>query len=643
MSSDGDHFAYVVLQPRIPFKDDDGSAYRHIYLWDSQRGSRPYVTGTHSVRSIEFSPDGKTLLFLAKREGDDHRALYEIPVDGGESVKLLEHETDISRFAIDPDNRTIAFTALAPSPDREDLEEKGFKAEVYEEEVRMGQLFLWSRGAETPTSLDIDGSVSDVSWSPDGKLLAIKVAPSGLIDDSYMLKRAWVIRPDGSVVQRFANPGKLGQLTWSGDSKAIAMISAVDIHDPREGVVAIGRVKDGELRMLMTEFEGHASHLDWSDPSAILALYDVGTESTMLAINPQNGSHRTLESGTTSYFSTFSRSGDRLALIGQASTHPGELFVSSLTSSEPPKRVTHHNSFLKDVAFGKQEVITVTARDGLQFEGILIRPVDEKPGKRYPLIMCVHGGPESHISNGWLTGYSYPGHMGAARGYAVFYPNYRGSTGKGVAFSKTSQGEPAGAEFDDLVDAVDHLVAMGLVDQDRVGITGGSYGGYATAWASTYYSDRFAAGVMFVGISNKLSKVGTTDIANEEFYVHAMKRPWENDETWKFFLERSPVYHAGKGKTPLLILHGKEDPRVHPSQSMELYRHLKIRGEAPVRLVFYPGEGHGNAKAGARYDYSLRLMRWMDRFLIEKGEQMPPFDLNYPAQAEQSAATEEAF
>src|SRR5690606_12470890 len=202
-----------------------------------------------------------------------------------------------------------------------------------------------------------------------------------------------------------------------------------------------------------------------------------------------------------------------------------------------------------------------------------------------------HGGPESHYKNGWLTGYSSFGQLAAARGFAVFYPNYRGSTGRGVAFSKLSQGDPAGLEFDDLVDAVDHLIEIGLVDRDKVGVTGGSYGGYATAWLSTRYSDRFAAGVMFVGISNKISKVGTTDIPNEEFLVHARKRPWEN---WQFFLERSPIYYADDSTTPLLILHGEDDPRVDPGQSHELYRHLKLRGQAPVRLVLYPGEGHGN-------------------------------------------------
>ena len=243
-----------------------------------------------------------------------------------------------------------------------------------------------------------------------------------------------------------------------------------------------------------------------------------------------------------------------------------------------------------------------------------------------PLVLDVHGGPESHVRNGWMTGYSTPGQILAAKGIAVFAPNYRGSTGRGVAFSKLGQGDPAGKEFDDLVDAVDHLIASGLVDGAKVGITGGSYGGYATGWCSTRYSDRFAAGVMFVGISDKISKTGTTDIPEEEFLVHALRRPWDD---WTLLLERSPIFHTDKAKTPLLILHGKEDPRVFPGQSLELYRFLKVRSQAPVRLVLYPGEGHGNLRAASRLDYNLRMVRWFAHYLQGPGGAMPPVEVDY--------------
>jgi dipeptidyl aminopeptidase/acylaminoacyl peptidase len=207
----------------------------------------------------------------------------------------------------------------------------------------------------------------------------------------------------------------------------------------------------------------------------------------------------------------------------------------------------------------------------------------------------------------------------------VFYPNYRGSTGRGVEFSKLGQNDAAGKEFDDVVDAVDALVAAGIADNDRVGVTGGSYGGYATAWLATTYSDRFKAGVMFVGISNKISKGMTTEIPVEDIMVHTRFAPYTN---WQFSLERSPLYHAEKCRTPLLIAGGTADSRVHPSQSLQFYRALKLIVETSVRYVRYPGEEHGNRRAASRDDYARRLMRWMDHFVMHGNTDLPPWELD---------------
>jgi dipeptidyl aminopeptidase/acylaminoacyl peptidase len=244
------------------------------------------------------------------------------------------------------------------------------------------------------------------------------------------------------------------------------------------------------------------------------------------------------------------------------------------------------------------------------------------------MVLIVHGGPEAHFSNGWITRYSEPGQILAGEGYAVFYPNYRGSTGKGVDFAKAHQNDYAGGEFNDLVDGVEALAAEEIVNADQVGITGGSYGGFASAWGATALSEHFAASVMFVGISDQLSKFGTTDIPNEMYLVHAREWPWED---WAFFLERSPIRHIEKAETPLLILHGEEDTRVHPSQSMEMYRYMKTATDTPVRLVFYPGEGHGNRMAAARLDYAYRLVRWMNHYITGDGGAPPEFMLEADA------------
>src|SRR5262245_53348245 len=149
---------------------------------------------------------------------------------------------------------------------------------------------------------------------------------------------------------------------------------------------------------------------------------------------------------------------------------------------------------------------------------------------------------------------------------------------------------------------------------------------------------------MFVGISDTVSKCGTTDIPEEMFLVHHRKWLWED---WDYFLKSSPIYHTDKAKTPLLILHGKADPRVHPSQSLELHRHLKIRGKAPVRLVLYPGEGHGNRRAASRLDYNLRMLQWMEHYLKGPGGNPPPYELDYgltpPATKSSSSSWDSRF
>lgn len=323
--------------------------------------------------------------------------------------------------------------------------------------------------------------------------------------------------------------------------------------------------------------------------------------------------------------SSLSYADHRVAFVGHTPTIPPEVYVMGAVDKEP-RRLTDSNPWLKTMAFAKQEVVKYKAKDGLELEGVLIRPLNEEKGKRYPLVLHVHGGPEAHYSNGWITRYADLGQVAAAKGMASFYPNYRGSTGYGVEFSMKGQAAAAGKEFDDFVDGVDHLIKMGLVDEKKVGITGGSYGGYATAWGATYYSHRFAAGVMFVGLSDLVSCAGTTDIPQEMTLVHHRKWLWDD---WDYFLKASPIKHLDKAKTPLLIAHGKNDPRVHPSQSLELYRHLKVRNQAPVRLVLYPGEGHGNRRAASRLDYNIRTLQWFEHYLKGPGGAMPAMDLDY--------------
>ena len=639
ISPDGKHTAYTLSVPRNPLEDEDGPAFSELHVVDHNGRSRPFITGKVSIGKPHWSSDSKWIFYSAKRNDDKHNCVYRIAVDGGESIKTFANETSIESFDISLDGKQIAFLAKRKSEDDvTELEDKGFDQEIYEEDWKttytaISDLDLDSTAANNGDQarfLELKGSAVSAQWSPDGTKLLVVQAPSPSIDDRYMFKRAFVVEAEsGDVIRSLDNPGKLGDLAWSPDSKRVAIVSGEDINDPREGRLFVASL-DGPKQWLnlLPRYAGHVAAIAWVDNENLIYLASEGVSCRIGNVDLKGKIRETIQPGGSVVFSGLSlaSTGD-VALVGHRREHPHEVFMLD-RSAVSARRVTEHNAWLKTIRFAKQQRVEWKARDGKTMEGVLVYPLDHQENQRYPTIMYVHGGPESHESNGWLTSYSRPGQVAAAMGFAVFYPNYRGSTGRGVEFSKLGQADAAGAEFDDLVDGIDHLIKIGITKKDAVGVTGGSYGGYASAWCSTYYSERFAASAMFVGISDNISKVGTTDIPEEMFLVHHRKRLWDD---WDYFLDRSPIRYVERNQTATLILHGKLDPRVHPSQSLELHRHLKTLGKAPVRLVLYEGEGHGNRKAAARLDYNLRMLRWMKHFLIDDAEKAPEYSVDYRA------------
>jgi len=632
VSPGGRHVAYILDVPRRPFIDKDGLAWAELHVADTTTGTtRPFVTGEVNVSAVAWIPDGTGISFLAKRGSDEFTSLYVIPLAGGEARKVYSHGSNITAYSWSPDGKRVAFLAVVPpSKAKKELADKGFNAEIFEEDVHPVRIWIAEPDSTTPARLiDVAGSASELEWSPTGDRLAVALAPTPLVDDHLMHRRIRVIDvASGKITAKLENPGKIGHLAWSPDGKYLALLSGADIHDPSEGRLMVAPAAGGSWKDIIPNLLADVQAVAWKDNDTIRYLTADGCYSTYGEVKRDGTARRTLVPTGGPILNSLSLSDDGTvtAFVADSPQHPNEVYVLG-PKDKQPRRLTHSNPWLKDVRLAPQEVIRHKARDGLELEGILVRPLDEKKGQRYPLILAVHGGPEAHVSNGWVTRYNLPGQVGAARGFAVFYPNYRGSTGRGVEFCKLGQRDAAGKEFDDLVDAVDHLIAVGLVDAKKVGVTGGSYGGYASAWCATRYTDRFAASVMFVGLSNNISKYGTTDIPYEMNLVHHRKWLWED---WKYFEMTSPIRYVEQARTPILILHGKNDTRVHPEQSLQLYRHLKVLGKVPVRLVLYPGEGHGNRRASSRYDYNLRLMQWMEHYLKGAGGAPPPFELEYP-------------
>lgn len=629
ISPDGQAIAFTRNQPRIPFQEEDGSAYRPLYIWTQATGERLFI-GTHTtVNKINWSPDGKYVTFLAKREGDASSSLYAIPLAGGEAIQWLTHETSISDYALSPDGSQVLFIASEPKPDDKNAAH-GFNQHIYEENHVNKGAFIADLKTKEAKRIPFEGSVNGIAFSGDGKHVAIAASPTSLVDHTIMYNRLHVVDVATHAIKySLNNPGKLGDFKFSTKGSYLAFISGATINDPSAGRLFVADMADGKVTKYLLEAEGEMRNMDWHDDRNLYFLWDESVESSLQNLDAKSQKISPIK--TDFGFPPFriSVAGDHIAMMSSTAKHPPELFLYKRKKGSV-ERLTNSNPWLKDIALAPQEVLKTKARDGLEIHSLLIRPLNEKKGERYPLIVIVHGGPESHFRNQWITDYARLGQIAAGRGFAVVYPNYRSSTGRGVAFSQMGFGRPAMEEFDDYVDVVKGLVKDGLVDEKKVGITGGSYGGYATAWGATKQTEHFAAGVMFVGISNKISKWGTSDIPDETFLVHDKIRVWEDFDMYE---RQSPIYYASQSKTPLLIMHGEKDPRVPYSQSVELYRHLKTLGKTPVRLVLYPDEKHGNRAAAARYDYNLRALRWFEHYLQGPGGEKPPAEVDYTPDA----------
>jgi dipeptidyl aminopeptidase/acylaminoacyl peptidase len=243
---------------------------------------------------------------------------------------------------------------------------------------------------------------------------------------------------------------------------------------------------------------------------------------------------------------------------------------------------------------------------GLEIRGMVLVPDGDPP---FPTVVMIHGGPTWSWKHGFDPGYSLPL---AAAGFAVFLPNYRGSTGRGQAFTQLNVGDPAGAEFEDILLGVDAIVARGIAEPSRIGVTGGSYGGFLTGWA-VCTTDRFAAGVMVSGIVDNLSCHLTCNHAFAEFICRGDHR---DPKALELFIERSPITHVARATTPTLILHGSEDQCTPLGQAEELYQGLVLNG-VPTELVVYPREGHGFREREHAMDAERRTVEWFERYLLD--------------------------
>jgi len=597
ISPDGERVAYTVRVPRA-VDVEAGGAYSELYLVSVETGeSRPFITGKVNISSPEWSPDGTYIGFKTSRGEKAKAQVWIIPADGGEAWQATHSKTGVSSFHWHPSGEQIAYVATEPKTESEEkLEDKGY------------------------------------GFTTGGETVAAAISQQNLVDHRYMFQKIHLLDVATKKMRQLSdNPGKLGNYMFSPDGSKMAYTAALERKDHAVSQVYVMDIHGGQpTNLTPPDFRGHVHWVGWKDDKNIVYRSGEGAWPTLSLVRASGGDRKVLLHslkadvivGTPSYTEGFKH----VAFVGSGPDIPGDVYYWK--NGKEPKRLTTLNPWISGRQLGRQEVVRYEARDGLEIEGILIYPVNYTEGRRYPLIVVVHGGPEYHYSNGWMTSYSRGGQYLAGKGYAVFHPNYRASTGYGVEFALEGYEDAAGKEFDDIADGIEYLIEQGIADPERVGLGGGSYGGFAAAWFSSYYTKYVKAVCMFVGISDLISKRSTTDIPYEELYVHSGKKL---EEMWEFSLQRSPIYWAHQSRTAVLIIGGAADTRVHPSQSLEYYRRLKMNDHPAVRLVQYPGEGHGNRKQPGRIDVLYRQLLWYDWYVRDNNPMdgpMPVLDIS---------------
>jgi dipeptidyl aminopeptidase/acylaminoacyl peptidase len=616
ISPDGRSVAYTVRETNW----DDNAYETEIWLADAAGGpanARQLTNGRKSSDSPAWAPDGSRIAFLS--DWTDTRQIYLINPLAGEAEALTSLEDGVTSFAWSPDGRTIAYTATEPkSTAIKDREKKYGEFEVVDEDYRMTRLFaidVATRATRTLTSGAM--SVGSFQWSPDGRNIAFdhrvnnSPASRGSADISILTVA------DASVRRLVTQDGPDAQPVWSPDGTQIAFETAM--ANPAfyytNGLIALVPAAGGAPAALTSAFDENPSIAAWR-PNGLFFSAAQRTFSYLFRLDPARRTITRLapaDAWVGSGF-TFSRDGSRVAFLGSGAASIADVFVAPATLASPAK-LTDMNAQLARFALGTREIVSWKSQDGAAIEGVLHKPADFDPSRKYPLLIVIHGGPTGVSRAVPLTSTIYPIDVWVPRGVLVLEPNYRGSAGYGEKFRALNVRNLGVGDAWDVLSGVDSLLAKGIADPARVGAMGWSQGGYISAFLATHDAARFKAISVGAGISDWMTYYVNTDI--HPFTRQYLKAtPWEDPE---IYAKTSPITYIKQAKTPTLIQHGATDQRVPLPNAFELYQGLQDY-KVPTRLIVYQGFGgigHGPTKPKSHRATMEHNLEWFDRYLFQ--------------------------
>lgn len=606
LSPDGRHAVFAVRTTilsenrtqtdlwRVP---TDGSAAAHQLTFD-----RP------AEGSLRWSPDGSRVGFLADRDGS--RQVWALPVDGGEAVKLTTHGDSISAFVWSPDGKQIAFVAPFPKTDEEKRRERE-KDDGYllGEQWRNHRVWIdpgsGSRGPGSGTRALTDGRVHvrALAWSPDGRSIAISIAPTAEADASEDAK-AQVL--DVASGQSHDVPGGdlAAGLTWSPDGRRLAFARAFDGRGISREDVHVWDVGSREVaRNLSAALDRDVEDLFWAlDGHALDVRIAHGVTHSLARVHVKGAA------GATEQVERFNHSIGLMRRAGATQVftrtdRPAELYAWAPNGTS--RQLTTINATASQIQLPLVEAVRWKGPFG-EVEGVLFKPHAYDAQRRYPLLVNPHGGPRGHSTLDFDPVAAY----WTSLGYLVLKPNFRGSTGYGDTFTKGNVEDWGDGPFQDVMSGVDTLITRGVADADRLFMYGWSYGGIMANWTATH-TDRFKAIVSGASVADGRLQYSISDSRRWRF-DYFRGSPFL-DAHYPLYQRESPVSHAKNAKTPTLFIVGAEDKRCPVEQSLMMYRALKDHG-VTTELLIYPREDHGFVEPRHILDRAKRAAEWIRRF-----------------------------
>ena len=646
VSPDGKWVAYTVSTPDM----DANRGKSNIWVVPTAGGAAMQLTQSGHDSSPVWSPDGKTLAFLSSRSGESQ--VYLLSMVGGEAQTLTKLSTGADMVKWSPDGKTIAFTssvypdcvsrsAAALNNDDdcnkkrdEEKEKNKVKAHVAEHllyrhwthwnEGKRSHLFVipadgsaaprdLTTGADYDVPPDERGGPADINFSPDGREICFTTVTDKMEAISTNADLFIVPVIGGEAKRITTQPGFDGNPVYSPDGKYIAYHAQLTAgYEADRWRVMLYDRQNGKNENLSESFDRSADELAWSpDSKTIYFTAENETQKPVYAMAARAGAEpKKIIADTYNTAISFSADGKTLIFERTSLTLPAEVFAASSDGSNV-RQLTHQNdSILAGLEMNAPETFWFDGAEATKVQAMLIRPPKFDPTKKYPLLVLLHGGPQTMWGNSW--GYRWNAQVFSAAGYVTLMINRRGSTGYGQKFTDEITNDWGGKPYVDVMNGVDYtLKKYPFVDGSRMAAAGGSYGGYVADWIATH-TGRFKAIISHASVYDKVAMYATEELWFEE---HDMQgTPWSNPESYKKWAPVTYAGELGKFKTPTLVIAGERDYRVPYTQSLEFFNALQRQG-VPSKLVVFPDEGHWVLKPQNAQFWYKTFLDWLAAYL----------------------------